>query len=179
MAKKTTRRGAKKQSRPSRSAKQIQKEEEPTKQSKKQLDSLPIGSPLQSANAVHEQRVEQLPTELQSIITDCQNNSDDPSQLFPALIERLEQVRATVLRLVQGPHTARPEPADQPPSPIVSHSSPTRTGLLTGVDRPSARAARGAQLRSGNPPENNAPQTPPHEPPPQTKAATPEPGATV
>jgi hypothetical protein len=171
MAKKTTRKGAHKRSDSSKQAKQKEGRYE------QDFDKLPVGSPVEHPDAVHQQRVEQLPTELQSIIVDLQNNRDDPSQLFPAITERIEAVRATVLRLLQGAHTAKPEAADQPPSPIVSHSTPTRGGLAVGSERPSARAARGAQLRQGNPPENNAQGVPPHEPPPQTPAAKQEPGA--
>jgi hypothetical protein len=170
MAKKTTRRSAKKSA-----AKGAQKREQ--RQQSQDFSKLPVGSPVEHPDAVHLQNVENLQTDFQSVITDMLNNRDEPSALFPGVIERLEQIRATVLRLVQGAHTAHMEAADQPPQPIISHSSPTSGGLVAGVSRPSARAARGAQARGADTKANNPPQTPPQEPPAQTPPAKQEPGA--
>jgi hypothetical protein len=155
------------------------KQEQPVNQSEKALKNLAVGSPLEHPDAIHLQNVQNLPTELQSIITDLQNNQHDPAQLFPGIIERIDQVRATVTRILQGNHTAPPIAADQPHQAITSHSSPTSEGLDTGSSRYSTRQARGQQARRADQPRNNPPQAPLREPPPQTPPATPEPGAHV
>jgi hypothetical protein len=168
MAKKTTRRGAKKA------------HEKSTKQSAPQarsVEHLPAGTPLQHPDAVHLQRVENLPTELQSIIVDMQNNRDDPEQLFPAILDRLTQVRETVSRLIQGPHTAHMEAAGVPNQPLNAHGTPTRSGVAVGSERPTARAARGAQMHQAESLGEHPPGTPQHNPPALTPPAEQEPGA--
>ena len=173
MAKKTSRgkpRGAKKQG----GQKLAHQREQPAKIN---TDSLPVGSLLQHPDAVHLQNVENLPQEIQSIIVDIQNNRDGlVGDLLPAISERLAQVRETVLRLVQGPHTAGMIAADQPPQPIGSHSTATPSGHAVGTSRPTARAVRGAQMHNAAVSENNPPGTPVTNPPAITPPAEQEPG---
>jgi hypothetical protein len=82
---------------------------------RKNLDSMPVGGPVEHPHAAHNRRVLGMPEGIQSLIVDLGNAArsiHSPGELFaliPGAIERLEDLKATVDRLLQGPHTARGE----------------------------------------------------------------------
>jgi hypothetical protein len=113
--------------------------------SRKNLDSMPVGGPVEHPEAAHNRRIIGMPEGIQSLIVDLGNAArkiHEPGELFaliPGAIERLTDLKATVDRLLQGPHTAKGE---KPAIRSVGGSalSEPEAGASTGT--PDARAQR-------------------------------------
>jgi len=101
----------------------------------KNADMLPIGGIAEHPHAAHERRVQALPFELESIIVDLGNaakNIHTPAELFgavPGVIERLQDLKATIDRALQGPHTAKGE---KPTPPVGLGSGAQATAPAEG-----------------------------------------------